>query len=289
MDNHALHEKQKLKIYRVQIDGKSTVIDENVFHLIQNLQQQNHELQTKPKMLNFWEFFAQAKSLDPSTAEFCQYILKNRGRSKSQLCQDLFVLFQMNDKADGTFLEFGATNGVISSNTFLLEREFGWKGVLAEPSEQWHSDLKKNRPNATIVTECIYSESGLTLDFFVSAAGELSTLEDFRQSDQKSMPGNTQNRNKSGYSTKVQSVALNDVFIKYFDSKPIDYMSVDTEGSELTILENFDFGSFGPKILTVEHNFSEDQVKIDELLQKNNYLRIFRDQSVFDAWYVRQS
>ena len=70
-------------------------------------------------------------------------------------------------------------------NTFLLEREFGWKGVLAEPSEQWHSDLKKNRPNATIVTECIYSESGLTLDFFVSAAGELSTLEDFRQSDQK--------------------------------------------------------------------------------------------------------
>ena len=103
------------------------------------------------------------------------------------------------------------------------------------------------------------------------------------------MPGNTQNRNKSGYSTKVQSVALNDVFIKYFDSKPIDHMSVDTEGSELTILENFDFGSFGPKILTVEHNFSEDQVKIDELLQKNNYLRIFRDQSVFDAWYVRQS
>ena len=289
MNQHASFETEKSKRYQVQIDGKTTVIDENVLQLIQKLQEQNRQLQKNQNPLNFYEFFAQAKSLDPSAAEFCQYMLRNRKRSKSQLCQDLFVLFQMNDKANGTFLEFGATDGVLKSNTFLLEHEFGWKGVLAEPSEQWHSDLKKNRPNATIVSECIYSESGLTLDFFVSDSGELSTLEDFRQSDQSNMPGNTRNRNKGGYSTKVQSVALNDVFIKYFDSKPIDYMSVDTEGSELMILESFDFGSFGPKILTVEHNFSEHQVKIDELLQKNNYMRIFRDQSVFDAWYVRQS
>ena len=62
---------------------------------------------------------------------------------------------------------------------------------------------------------------------------------------------------------KVMSISLNDVFIKYFNSSPIDYMSVDTEGSELLILEQFDFEKFSPKIVTVEHNFTESETKLE--------------------------
>ena len=42
-------------------------------------------------------------------------------------------------------------------------------------------------------------------------------------------------------------------------------MSIDTEGSELLILENFDFNKFGPKIITVEHNFTPAQEKLNAL------------------------
>ena len=99
------------------------------------------------------------------------------------------------------------------------------------------------------------------------------SIKKFRQSDISSMPGNTNARNKNGYNHKVISISLNDVFVKYFNSSPIDYMSVDTEGSELEILENFDFQKFGPKIVTVEHNYTDAQKKLDELFIKNNYLR----------------
>ena len=103
------------------------------------------------------------------------------------------------------------------------------------------------------------------------------------------MPGNSAARNRNGYNTKVSSISLNDVFVKYFDSEQIDYMSVDTEGSELEILRNFDFKKFSPKIVTVEHNFTDQQKKLDELFMMNGYLRFFKDYTQFDAWYVLQT
>ena len=86
---------------------------------------------------------------------------------------------------------------------------------------------------------------------------------------------------------KVKTKSLNDIFVEFFNSSPIDYMSVDTEGSELDILSNFDFDKFGPSILTVEHNFTALQDGIDKLLFANGYVRRFKDFTAFDAWYIR--
>lgn len=46
---------------------------------------------------------------------------------------------------DGFFLEFGATNAQDLSNSYILEKEFSWKGILAEPAISWQDDFKKNR------------------------------------------------------------------------------------------------------------------------------------------------
>lgn len=237
---------------------------------------------------DFYNLKNDSEQYNPLLKRFYGFVLQYDTESYSQLYQDLFALFILNQKKGGTFLEFGATNGIELSNTALLEKKFGWQGVLAEPSPQWHEKLKKNRPEANIITDCIHSETGQKLDFFVSDMGELSTLEDFRQSDASSMPGNTDARNQNGRSVKVSTISLNDVFIKYFNSKPIDFMSVDTEGSELLILKHFDFKKFAPKCVTVEHNFTYDQEKIDQLFFSNNYVRLFKNYTQFDAWYVRK-
>ena len=44
--------------------------------------------------------------------------------------QDLWVCYELGEKRDGFFVEFGATNGVKNSNTWLLETKLGWKGIL---------------------------------------------------------------------------------------------------------------------------------------------------------------
>ena len=211
---------------------------------------------------------------------------KNINEIKSQLYQDVFASFVIGNNHDKTFLEFGATNGIDLSNTYILEMNMNWAGYLSEPSPQWHEELKKNRPGNNIITECIWSKSGETLDFFVSDVGVLSTINQFKESDKASMPGNTNARIKHGRVVKVKTLSLNDVIKNSFKSKSPSYISIDTEGSEYNILKEFDFKKFRPIIFTVEHNFTEYQNKIDKLLTANNYVRVLTELTAFDGWYI---
>ena len=100
------------------------------------------------------------------------------------------------------------------------------------------------------------------------------------------MPLNTESRKKAGKLIKVETISLNDVIKEYFNNTSPSYISIDTEGSEFKILESFNFKKYRPKVFTVEHNFTELQNKIDELMVSKNYERIFRKLTSFDAWYV---
>ena len=215
--------------------------------------------------------------------------IRNKEDIKSQLYQDMFASFIIGDKFEKTFFEFGATNGIDLSNSYTLERYLNWKGVLSEPSPQWHDELKKNRPYTNIISECIWSESNKELNFFVSDVGVLSSLENFKESDKISMPENTQARVKNGKNIIVKTISLNDVIEKQFNSKSPSYISIDTEGSEYEILKNFNFKKYKPLVFTIEHNFTELQLKIDKLMYSNNYIRVFKFLTTFDAWYVEKN
>ena len=204
----------------------------------------------------------------------------------SQLYQDVFALFIIEDKFEKTFLEFGATDGLKLSNSYLLENFFDWRGVLSEPSPQWHDALRKNRKNTEIITDCIWKESGKKMDFFMSERGDLSTLKDFVESDKTSMPVNTELRNENGETISVDTISLNDVVKEYFNNICPSYISIDTEGSEYDILKSFNLDKFRPKVFTIEHNHTENELKIDEYLISKGYVRIFGKLTTFDAWYI---
>ena len=217
---------------------------------------------------------------------FIEYIKNFENNFKSQLYQDLFASFIVQNNFDKTFLEFGATNGVDLSNTYILENTFSWSGTLAEPDVNWIDSLKKNRTRSKIITKCIWSKSGEKMNFFSSKLGVFSTLDDFKNSDIKSMPGNTAARVKEGVNIEVETISLNQVIEENFNNKSPSYISVDTEGSEFEILNSFNFSKYHPAVFTIEHNFTDHQQKIDQLMIDNNYVRIFRELTAFDAWYI---
>ncbi len=258
------------------------------------------------KSVNFWHIASAARQKNINDYEilkqaFEQNVLKDEDKIflkkfiysfkkikdiKSQLYQDVFAHFIIGNKFDKTFFEFGATDGLELSNSYMLENSLGWKGVLSEPSPQWYNPLRKNRKNTEIITKCIWSESGKTLDFFMSDEGIYSTLKNFIESDKNSMPGNTTQRKKGGKVISVNTISLNDVIKDYFNNISPSYISVDTEGSEYEILKSFNLDTYRPKVFTIEHNFSDLQTGIDDLMKLNNYERIFSKLTAFDAWYV---
>lgn len=208
-------------------------------------------------------------------------LLQNLRKSKAQLRQDLFVLSELNFKRGGYFVEFGAADGLYLSNTYLLEKEFGWAGVLAEPAGKWHTALKKNR-SGIIDTRCVWSTSGVTLNFKEVDDAEYSTIDSFAESDSHLR------KRRRGESYQVQTVSLNELLGDAGAPCDIDYLSIDTEGSEFEILSNFDFERYNVKVITCEHNFTPMREKINALLTRHGYTRVYESLSRFDDWYVRR-
>jgi hypothetical protein len=68
----------------------------------------------------------------------------------------------------------------------------------------------------------------------------------------------------------------------------IDFLSVDTEGSEYEILSKLDFSAWQFGLIAVEHNFRKERESIFELLRAAGYIRILSDVSKWDDWYVLQ-
>ncbi len=218
--------------------------------------------------------------------KFFMDYLKNLRFSKAQLRQDLFVLSELGFKQKGFFVEFGATNGVDLSNTHILETKFHWEGVLAEPAQIWHSALKKNRA-AAIETGCVWISTGEKLLFNEVSNGkhdgELSTIDSFTNVD-----SHAKFRNSASNKYEVTSISLRDMLKKHNAPKKIDYLSIDTEGSEFEILKSFNFDEYDIKIITCEHNFTPMREKIYILLTKNGYERKYSEISQFDDWYVKK-
>lgn len=204
---------------------------------------------------------------------------KSRTRSKSALRQDLFALLVSGFKQKGFFVEFGACDGLFVSNTFLLEKEFDWEGILSEPARIWHKDLNRNR-TCHISTYAVGSESKRQIQFTEYVSPGLS-----RTGDRG--PTGENGRIKKRYF--VESITLLDLLEKYNAPEKIDFVSIDTEGSELEILQNFDFSKYKISSFAVEHNHGPDQNLVRDLMVKNGYHQVMQDISRYDAWYVLNS
>ena len=120
--------------------------------------------------------------------------------------------------------------------------------------------------------------SDINLDFI--ELDELSTLQSFSRNDIHAK------ERLKGRKYKVKTISLEKLLDKYNAPKMIDYLSIDTEGSEFEILSNFNFEKYKFKVITCEHNYSDNRKKIFKFLSEKGYQRKYTDISRFDDWYI---
>jgi FkbM family methyltransferase len=211
---------------------------------------------------------------------FLAYCFLNRHQSRSQILQDLWVGYELGERRGGFFVEFGATNGSVNSNTWLLEKSYDWRGILVEPNPFWHSALGQSRSSA-IDYRCVSSTSGKKVRFLTTNAvdPELSGVAEFASGDHFA------GVRSDGVEIEVETVSLNQLLVDHHAPIKIDYLSIDTEGSEYDILRNFDFSRHAIKLISVEQN-RETEAAIEALLARQGYARVFKEFSQWDGWYV---
>jgi len=197
------------------------------------------------------------------TADFA-LIIKCLLSSPAERCGDIFALLLNEGIRDGFFVEFGACDGVAVSNTLSLERYFGWKGILAEPDVFWKDSLPKNR-SASIDSRAVSSETGLKLEFFQSAR-----------------PGNSSPDRGHAYigeivdSYTVETVSLMDLLRDHEAPNFIHFLSVDTEGHEKEVFNNFDFDKYRFGFISVEeHAEVSPRDSVQPLLEAAGYRIVF--------------
>lgn len=206
--------------------------------------------------------------VNPENAADVSRIINALMESPSERYQDVFALLLSGGKYNGFFVEFGACNGLVASNTLTLERNFGWSGILAEPAITWHDSLSRNR-TARIDKRCVSAVTGNKLQFYQSERPGNSSLD-------KTHPylGNVAN------SYTVETVSFMDLLKDHDAPRYIDFLSVDTEGHEKEVFANFDFDRYRFGFICVEqHEQLSPEDRVGPLLEAAGYRVIFPRES----------
>jgi len=198
-------------------------------------------------------------------------------RSSGEFFQDLWALWEGGGKSAGFFVEFGAASGKEKSNTYFLEKEMDWTGIVAEPNPSFVASVREHR-SCVVSDKCVYSKSGERIEFLATRVGELSRIASIDPQD-----GHKRNDHTV---VRVETISLNDLLIEGRAPRDIDLLSIDTEGSEYEILSHFDFDSWNIRAIAVEHNRTKTRDSIFELLTRHGYRRKWPEISCCDDWYV---
>src|ERR1043166_5997427 len=211
--------------------------------------------------------------------EFMCHVLAWHQQAKSQLWQDVWVLYRSGFRHDGFFVDVGASDGVRWSNTYLLERSFGWTGILIEPHPLHHAALPANR-RSKVHYGCVGPITGEPVEFWAVADYEFSGIARYANHGIHAAARDEHTTHP------MVTISLNDVLRECDAPEVIDYVSLDTEGSELAILSTFDFDRYRVSRWTIEHN-TINEAKIDDLMRSRGYRRDLSEWSWFDGWYVK--
>lgn len=220
---------------------------------------------------------------------------------QSQAGQDRFVLNKVfkKKKRGGFFLEMGAADGVLLSNTYVFEKRYDWKGILVEPSHRF-IPLQKNR-SATCVRACIGDNTkgifllelpgGLYLDKDSSnTLRSVAISADSREEALAKVPDILAHEailpepGKEFPLVEVPALSLVDLLDQNGAPPVIDYFSLDVEGHEDAVFRGFDFSKYRFNIMNVE----EPSVWLQKLLKDNGYSEISRN-AVDDVFYRHES
>jgi Methyltransferase FkbM domain len=209
--------------------------------------------------------------------------------------QDQWVIERvLPGKRGGWFIDSGAgPDGIRGSNSYALESEFGWTGLLVEPHPDCYKRIRLNR--SAIVEQCCLTDSFGEVDFVLNAHPELSSITEhlsepnfvaagYGSTGYKIVPGLPPPRALE--KVRMPTAPLWELLRRHKFPPVIEYMSLDIEGAEWVALKDFPFDEFRILCMTIERG-GKSYDKLRAKLRREGY-RLVRVSDP-DDFYVHES
>ena len=201
----------------------------------------------------------------------------NNGKYYGQWETDKVIESYFPDGYVGTCIEVGAANGVKGSNTLYFE-ERGWDTLCIEPNPEHKQSLEKHRK---LVRYFACDEKSGTFPLTVFRVGERNIASSLTSltPDQRLVKDYKSLINEA-YEIDVRVETLSDIIENKVNNtvfekiRKIDFISIDTEGTELNVLKGLDFSSYEVTLLVVENNYNDK--KIEDFMVSKGYQKDMR-------------
>lgn len=161
------------------------------------------------------------------------------------------------------YIEIGANHPVVHSASYLFHKKYGAHGILVEPIPSLCETLSKHRPGDTVVNCVVSASHAETATLYVTKHQALSSLNrrhiELFAGDAKQVTDKL----------VVRNCHINS-FMETYAPKTIDFLSVDTEGTDFEILHALDTERFRPTLIQCET--SGDVMPFVEFFKTKSYI-----------------
>ena len=186
-----------------------------------------------------------------------------------------FLLWRLFEgKQSGFFVDIGAFDGIHLSNSYFFEKH-GWKGLCVEAHPKYFPLCKKNRPQSICINgACVGASVKLaSVIFLMDELGLLSGI-DANKTPKLNERYAAQGMKLSGFkATEVPASTLNEIMDAHAsDQSHIDFISIDTKGTELDILRDFDFKKYRVRCFVVEANGEQYARELIQFMQTKGFV-----------------
>lgn len=185
---------------------------------------------------------------------------------------EVLLIREYLGKAPGIFVEVGANDPFIGSQTWALESD-GWMGLLVEPLTEKASELCEKRKAIVEAVACGPPElDGTEAEFHVSHRKDaLSSLNPIGAKPGNEFP-----------ETRRVPVRTLDSLVEKAGFEQIDFLSIDVEGFESEVLKGATLERLRPRLCLIE-DWAIDWT-VHRQMTAAGYKRVRRTQ--VNSWYV---
>ena len=205
----------------------------------------------------------------------------------SQSEEDRKLMKWFGSICGGTYLELGGLDGRRYSNSFVFNKALGWKGVLIELRQDNFEKLVVNRPDEIASINAGVCDKQQTLHAVYSKNPAVGGIYEFAAPSFKQQWWKNIDLENDPRVQQIECDTLDNLLLKYApEATYFDFLSLDVEGAEFSVLKSIDYDrtQFGIVLVEADEHNEMKNIAMREFLEKEGYRFLFEYERSY--WFV---